>query len=249
MANAPRSFKLEQLQIASPCTEDWDGMHGDAKSRFCDKCRLDVHNLSAMDRLSAEELLNNRTGRLCVRYEVVGEKIETQPGGSPISRWRRWGSMAAVALASVGLSGMMSMGNDQRREIKSDVAEPRKPATQPAEKNTGGQVVEPDGQGSNRVQLMGKIACPAEPVAADPKPEPKPDPAQPKMFMQGSPTPVVANAGVKPEIKPDVKPEVGTKPIQLMGAVAAPASVASKPVMGEATIKPVDARPATQPSK
>ncbi len=58
---------LDQIQIASPCTQDWDAMTGDARRRYCGECRLHVHDLSEMTRREAEELLRGADGRVCVR--------------------------------------------------------------------------------------------------------------------------------------------------------------------------------------
>lgn len=59
---------LDQLTIASPCTANWDEMEGDERSRFCNQCQLNVYNLAGMPRKEAEKLLEDKEGRLCVRY-------------------------------------------------------------------------------------------------------------------------------------------------------------------------------------
>lgn len=59
---------LDHVKIASPCSADWNEMHGDARKRFCSACQLNVYNLSAMTRREAENLLMNSEGRLCVRF-------------------------------------------------------------------------------------------------------------------------------------------------------------------------------------
>ncbi len=43
--------------ISKPCPADWDAMTGDAKRRFCEHCRLHVHNLTAMDEAERVALL------------------------------------------------------------------------------------------------------------------------------------------------------------------------------------------------
>jgi hypothetical protein len=59
---------LDRIEVASPCTQSWDAMTGDAKRRYCGECRLHVHNLSAMTSDEAAGLLDNADGRLCVRF-------------------------------------------------------------------------------------------------------------------------------------------------------------------------------------
>lgn len=59
---------LNNLKVASPCSQDWDAMVGDERRRFCGECKLNVYNLSGMTRAEAERLLLDSEGRLCVRF-------------------------------------------------------------------------------------------------------------------------------------------------------------------------------------
>ena len=59
---------LEDLNIATPCHANWQEMDGDERSRFCSICKLNVYNLTDMTRRDAEALVNEREGRLCVRF-------------------------------------------------------------------------------------------------------------------------------------------------------------------------------------
>ncbi len=59
---------LDQVQIASPCTADWERMTGDHQVRHCGDCRKDVYNLSGMTHDEAEALILGHHGELCVRY-------------------------------------------------------------------------------------------------------------------------------------------------------------------------------------
>jgi len=56
---------LDRVRIASPCSVSWSRMKGDDRVRFCDQCRLNVYNLSAMTRAEAETLIQTTEGRLC----------------------------------------------------------------------------------------------------------------------------------------------------------------------------------------
>ncbi|MGE3107934.1 MAG: hypothetical protein AB7G11_10580 [Phycisphaerales bacterium] len=62
-------IRLEQIRVASPCTERWEDMSGDERSRHCARCNLHVHNLSAMSRAQADALVASASqGRVCVRF-------------------------------------------------------------------------------------------------------------------------------------------------------------------------------------
>ncbi len=59
---------LADIKVASPCHASWDTMKGDERARFCGLCRKNVYNLSEMTRQEAENLLQEKEGKLCVRY-------------------------------------------------------------------------------------------------------------------------------------------------------------------------------------
>lgn len=59
---------LDRVRIASPCPVRWDDMRGDDRKRFCDQCRLNVYNLSAMTREEAAGLVLSAEGRLCAGF-------------------------------------------------------------------------------------------------------------------------------------------------------------------------------------
>src|SRR5439155_10129558 len=58
---------LELVQIASPCHVPWESMSGDDQIRFCGDCKLNVYNVAGMTRQAAEQLINEREGRICLR--------------------------------------------------------------------------------------------------------------------------------------------------------------------------------------
>lgn len=64
-----RSDLLDRIEVKSPFSEIWDEMFGNDEIRFCSHCTKDVHNLSAMTRKTAAELITRSNGRICVRYE------------------------------------------------------------------------------------------------------------------------------------------------------------------------------------
>lgn len=61
---------LANVRVATPCTADWSTMSGDDKTRFCQECKLNVHNLSAMTKVEAESLLKKQENgeRVCVSF-------------------------------------------------------------------------------------------------------------------------------------------------------------------------------------
>jgi hypothetical protein len=92
-----------QVEIKSPCHESWDAMHGDDSRRFCDVCAKHVHNLSAMERDEATELLRTNKGEhLCVRYASHEDgSIAFRDSLVPMSRLRSVRTaFAAVMLAA-----------------------------------------------------------------------------------------------------------------------------------------------------
>ncbi|MFT3687140.1 MAG: hypothetical protein QM783_19825 [Phycisphaerales bacterium] len=54
---------LQNVRIASPCPMRWEDLTptGDAHTRHCDRCHLNVHNLSGMSADDAESLLRSAT--------------------------------------------------------------------------------------------------------------------------------------------------------------------------------------------
>jgi hypothetical protein len=61
--------------VSRPCAQDWNGMTGDDKRRFCDHCQLHVHNLSAMSHAEQEALFSEHRMRRCVAYVAGNDSI------------------------------------------------------------------------------------------------------------------------------------------------------------------------------
>jgi hypothetical protein len=111
---------LDRIEVASPCTQDWNRMTGDEKRRFCGECRLHVHDLSAMTRNEAEDLLRGADGRVCVRfYRRPDGRVLTKDCVTVRDRIRRRARRLRVAAAAlfaflapfVGGCGAASSGN------------------------------------------------------------------------------------------------------------------------------------------
>src|SRR5687768_11343989 len=63
-------MRRQDLPIESPCGQDFSGMKpAGMRKRFCDTCKMHVHDLSKMTRREAKTLLSSEeTEGLCIRY-------------------------------------------------------------------------------------------------------------------------------------------------------------------------------------
>lgn len=117
---------LDTLKIASPCHESWDAMVGDERTRFCAKCRKDVHNISAMTRVEAEQFLESVAGAACVRmYQRVDGTVLTAdcPVGMKKKRVRR------LFLATIGgglavAAGALAVWRIEESMVMGEIAAP-----------------------------------------------------------------------------------------------------------------------------
>jgi hypothetical protein len=93
---------LNNIRIASPCSESWDGMVGDDRVRFCGGCEKNVYNLSAMTEAEAQDVIAENEGHLCVRlYKRKDGTVLTQDCEVGVRR-KRVTKIAAAALAFGG---------------------------------------------------------------------------------------------------------------------------------------------------
>jgi hypothetical protein len=87
---------LDQVQIASPCSESWEKMKGDDVVRFCGRCDKHVYNLSALSAEAAERLIRDKEGKMCVRlYRRADGSVLT--ADCPVGVRRRRVKRAVVA--------------------------------------------------------------------------------------------------------------------------------------------------------
>lgn len=142
---------LEEIKIASPCHADWNKMHGDDCTRFCQSCAKNVYNFSEMSRPQAEALLIEKEGNLCVRYfQRADGTVITDDCPIAIKMVRRplkWMAGVAAAILASGLSLVRGQANPG----------PQKPAATAANPQP--------------IPLAGMIA-PSNPHEAAPKPKP-----------------------------------------------------------------------------
>jgi hypothetical protein len=162
---------LNSLTIASPCSANWDEMHGDNRKRFCGECKLNVYNLSGMTRNEAEELLQNSEGRLCVRfYQRTDGTVLTEDCPVGWARIKQRVSKTAAAFASLIIGLVSGLGftaayNQPDSEIM--VGKLEKPQSTPKPKAT------PKPVPSETPVIMGAV----------PVPENTPKPPPPKQMM------------------------------------------------------------------
>lgn len=96
---------LDNLHIASPCTADWNRMVGNEQVRFCEHCKLSVHNISEMRASDALRLVRNSKGRLCVRYVSTSEgTVKTLPSLRQLYSIKRRASRIAAGAFGAALS-------------------------------------------------------------------------------------------------------------------------------------------------
>lgn len=96
-----------QLRITSPCNMDWDSMIGNDRVRFCEHCRLSVHNLDLASRKQVRRLIARSGDRLCVSYSAPVQRVPVVPTLHKIGR--RTSALAAGAVtATLGISSAVA---------------------------------------------------------------------------------------------------------------------------------------------
>jgi hypothetical protein len=67
MIPLPTLDVLDSMTIPVACPVPWDEMHGDDRTRFCDKCSQNVHDVSELTRAEAVQLLTAGERLPCLR--------------------------------------------------------------------------------------------------------------------------------------------------------------------------------------
>ncbi len=115
---------LDEIQIASPCNADWNGMTGDDRTRFCGSCSKHVYNIASMTAEAATALIVENEGRLCVRL------------------YKRADGTVLTADCPVGL-GKISAGRRIRRALAAGLVLPAMVVAGVTAKGIGDRQVEP----------------------------------------------------------------------------------------------------------
>jgi hypothetical protein len=146
-------------------------MLGDDRSRFCNQCQLHVYNLSAMSAPEAASLVQQKEGRLCVRYYTRPDgTMLTQdcPVGFQAARRRVLSRLATAAAALVGLAACRWWGDRAGASPKKGApakSQPLMGSPPPPPRVMMGDVAPPTkrpatGQPAPPPHVMGKIAAP-----------------------------------------------------------------------------------------
>ena len=163
---------LDNVKIASPCSQDWNQMIGNDRRRFCGDCKLNVYNLSGMTRTEAENLLANSEGRLCVRfYRRADGSILTEDCPVGWAQVKRRVSKTAAAVASLlfGLltsAGIMGLFSAPKQRFTMGAIAPQTSSINDSmgEVNNVTPLQTPE-------PLMGNLAIPAPPPKAKSTPK------------------------------------------------------------------------------
>ena len=148
---------LNNLKVASPCSQDWNAMLGDNRKRYCGECKLNVYNLSGMSREEAEALIMNAEGRLCVRFykrrdgSVITEDCPV--GWARLKQRTRVWATAAFSLIMALFSGVFIVSMFSKpRATMGDML----PVTTPPQQTMGAVSIQPDPK-DDVDQIMGKM--------------------------------------------------------------------------------------------
>ena len=95
------------LRITSPCSVNWDSMIGNDRVRFCEHCRIAVHNLDLTSKKQVRRLIARSEGRVCVSY--LQPVAERKPAPVLHKIGRRTAKIAAGAFsASLSISSAVA---------------------------------------------------------------------------------------------------------------------------------------------
>jgi hypothetical protein len=107
----------ETISIETPCSENWNEMFGNEKTRACSHCDMNVNDISLMTEDEAWKLIDESKGNLCVRYEA--HPVTNAPifADKLYQITRRTGVAAGVLGATLAVSTSVyaqdKTGNDQ----------------------------------------------------------------------------------------------------------------------------------------
>jgi hypothetical protein len=138
-----RANLLDQINVASPCSADWDSMIGNEQARFCQHCSLFVHDLSKITRKDVVKLVASSRGKLCVRYYrhqdgVVHTATHAQPLTQIKRRLSRIAAGAFGATLSLASSVAAQSPQSSGRNIPG-VVEPARARDRARQNNLDGQ--------------------------------------------------------------------------------------------------------------
>ena len=102
MTPLPTVDTLDAITIPVACPVPWDDMYGDRRTRFCNKCSQDVHDVSELTAAEAVQLLTGGVQFPCLRvYRRQDGRVMTADCMNRRERawkWLRRSSAPAAAL-------------------------------------------------------------------------------------------------------------------------------------------------------
>jgi hypothetical protein len=101
---------LAGARVASQCSESWEAMSGDERTRFCGKCGKNVYNVSAMAREDAERFLVENTGACLRLYRRADGTLLTSDCPSGSRSKRRLTLLRHAAGIALGLGAGAAIG-------------------------------------------------------------------------------------------------------------------------------------------
>ena len=104
---------FDLIRIDSPCTADWDSMIGTDQIRFCQHCKLTVHEISQFTDKQLDRLLRSSGHQLCVRYS---EPKAEMPRRTVLHQIARRTSVLASTAFSAGLTLSTAIGSPAQIE-------------------------------------------------------------------------------------------------------------------------------------
>ncbi|MEP6850152.1 MAG: carboxypeptidase-like regulatory domain-containing protein [Acidobacteriota bacterium] len=122
----PQGFDINNLRVASPCHVGWENMSGDERKRFCDSCSTDVYNISGLTALEVQQLITNRSGRLCIRlYRRADGTVLTKDCPVVFRAYqKRVTRFAGAALAAIfGLVSISFGQKNKKDEVRDETVQ------------------------------------------------------------------------------------------------------------------------------
>jgi len=120
------SATAEFPALSFSCPQLWAGMEGNEKTRFCEVCQKNVHNLSMMSAEERRDLLASTGESPCVAYfkHVNGTPIDVTalPDGSPLKK--KLTKAALLSLSAVGLGSIAMNSMELIEAISQDQVAP-----------------------------------------------------------------------------------------------------------------------------
>ncbi len=125
-------MRREDLSIETPCQQDWSGMKpADMKKRFCDECKMHVHDLAAMTKREAKDVLaSGAADGLCIRYlydqhgDVVFADDPRLVAPSALVRAKRFALGAMAVALPLSLTACMGAAPGRSPQAPAPIAAP-----------------------------------------------------------------------------------------------------------------------------